>query len=296
MTKVSVVNNQVNDNKFRNLAVGTGVAIAGYEIEPFIKQGLLYPVRKKTSSGIKSIQGSGFKPYVQRALEQNGLKNEISIIDLNTNNAQAVKKQLGLDNIKLSTKTKIIRHLKRFPNKITRTFDRTLAGENAFFNPVKNVVVCNFEKFGAPIFHEIGHKMNNTSKNLIVRLLRKARNPLTIWGTMGVSIIAMLKNPKEKREYPRNIFDKTTDFVKDNCGLVSTAMMLPLTAEEFLASIKGEKIAKKAGVQGDLLKKVQKAHKISMTSYAMAAVATGLAIYLTNKLRDFVYLKMIEKK
>ena len=62
MTKVSVVNNQVNDNKFRNLAVGTGVAIAGYEIEPFIKQGLLYPVRKKTSSGIKSIQGSGFKP------------------------------------------------------------------------------------------------------------------------------------------------------------------------------------------------------------------------------------------
>lgn len=295
MTNVSVVNNQTNENKFRNLAVGTGVAIAGYEAEPYIKKGLLYPVRKKISAEVKSIQGGGFKPYVKKALRQNGLENKLDIIDLNASNAQSIRTLLGINNIKLNLKTKIIRHLKRLPNNITSSFDRTLAGENAFFVPAKNIVVCNFNKFGSPVFHEIGHKMNSQSKNIFVQFLRKTRRPLATLGTIGVSVIAMTKNPKEKREKPKNVFDKALNFVKDNCGLVATAMMLPLTIEEILASIKGGKIAKKAGVQGDLLKKVQKAHKISMASYTAGAIATGVALFLTSKLRDFVYSKMTEK-
>ena len=73
--------------------------------------------------------------------------------------------------------------------------------------------------------------------------------------------------------------------------MLAIGVMLPLTIEEIIASVKGGKIAKKAGLKGDLLKKVQKAHKISMISYIASAVATGLAVYLASKLRDFICSK-----
>ena len=287
MTSVSVVNNQ-NDNKFRNFAIGATGAVVGYEAEPYIKRGLLYPVRKKIGSEIKTIQGSGFKPYIEKALKQNGLENKLNIIDLNANNAEAVKKQLGLTNIKFNTTSKIIYHLMRLPNNITNSFNRTVNGTNAFFSHKHNAVVCNFNKFGAPIFHEIGHKLNSQSKNFFVKTLSKIRNPLAVFGTVGVSMVAMLTDPKNKRKDPEKDLDKVDNFIKDNCGLVAIAMMSPLTVEEIIASIKGGKIAKETGLTGDLLKKVQKAHKISMASYITGALATGLGVYLASKLRDYI--------
>lgn len=287
MTSVSVVNNR-NDNSFRNFAVATGAAVIGYETEPYIKRGLLYPVRKKISSEIKTIQGGGFKPFIEKALIQNGLKN-LKVIDLNANNAEAIKKQLGITNIKFDIKTKIICHLMRLPNNIISSFNRTLNGTNAFFMPKPNLIVCNFNKFGAPIFHEIGHKLNSQSKNSIVKTLSRIRNPLAVFGTIGISAIAMITKPKNERK--ETGINKFFGFVKDNCALLAIGVMLPLTIEEIIASVKGGKIAKKAGLKGDLLKKVQKAHKISMISYIASAVATGLAVYLASKLRDFICSK-----
>jgi hypothetical protein len=286
MTSVNTVNNQ-NDNKFRNFAIGTAGAVIGYEAEPYIKRGLLYPVRKKIGLEIKTIQGGGFKPYIEKALKQNGLENKLNVIDLNTSNAEAVKKQLGLTNIKSNATSKIIYHLMRLPNNITKSFNRTLNGANAFFSTKHNAVVCNFDKFGAPIFHEIGHKLNSQSKNFFVKTLSKIRNPLAVFGTIGVSTVAMLTKPKSERKETKGI-GKLNGFIKDNCGLIATGMMLPLTIEEIIASVKGGKIAKETGLTGDLLKKVQKAHKISMASYIAGALATGLGVYLASKLRDYI--------
>ena len=285
MTNVGVVNNQ-NDNKFRNFTIGTVGAVAGYEAEPYIRVGLLYPVRKKIGSEIKTIQGGGFKPYIEKALKQNNLE-KLNIIDLNASNAEAVKQQLGITNERLDTKTKIIRHLMRISNKSASSFNRTLNGRNAFFSSKHNAVVCNFDKFGAPIFHEIGHKMNSQSKNFIVKSLNKIRNPLAIFGTLGVSMTAMLTKPKSERKNTKGI--KNIDgFIKDNCGLIATGMMLPLTIEEIIASVKGDKIAKATELKGELLKKVQKAHKLSMISYIIGAIATGTSVYLASKLRDLI--------
>ena len=287
MTSVSVVNNQ-KDNRARNFAVGAGAAVIAYEAEPHIRNAVLHPVRGKIASEIRSIQGGGFKPFVEKAIKQNGLENKLNIIDLNANNAEAVKKQLGIANVKFDAKTKILRHIMRQSKSVDGSFIRTLQGHNAFFSPQQNTVVCNFDKFGAPVFHEIGHMMNSQSKNVIVQFLRNTRRPLSVYGTVAVSAVAMLTNSKEKREKPKDIFDKAMNFVKDNCGLVATAMMLPLTVEEIIASVKGGKIAKKAGLKGDLLKKVQKAHKISMASYIATAIATGIGAQLASKLRDLI--------
>jgi len=287
MTSVSVVNNQ-NDNSFRNFAVGAGAAVIGYEAEPHIKNAVIYPVRKKIASEIKTIQGGGFKPYVEKAIKQNGLENKLEIIDLNINNAEAVKKQLGMANVKFDTKTKILRHIMRQPRNVDGSFVRTLEGYNAFFSPRHNTIVCNFDKFGAPIFHEIGHKMNSQSKNFIVKTLSKLRNPLAM-GVIGISAVAMLTNPKSERKDSKGTA-QIDGFIKDNCGLLATGLMLPLTIEEVIASVKGGKIAKKAGLTGELLKKVQKAHKISMASYIAVAIATGIGVQLASKLRDLIYL------
>jgi hypothetical protein len=80
MTSVSVVNNQ-KDNRARNFVVGAGAAVIGYEAEPYIKNAVIYPVRKKFASEIKTIQGGGFKPYIEKALKQNGLENKLNVDD-----------------------------------------------------------------------------------------------------------------------------------------------------------------------------------------------------------------------
>lgn len=289
MTSVSVVNNQ-NDNKFRNFAIGTAGAVVGYEAEPYIRKFITKPISKKISKEFMKIQGGGYELYTQKAILQNNLANSLKVINLNEANAPNIKKQFGLDKQpKYSFSQKLKAHILRKPlNGFRKTFEATLNGKQAFCIPNKNLVVCNLDKFGAPIFHEIAHKLNSQSKNIIVKALSKSRNYIAGLGTLGVSMVAMLTDPKNKRKGPEKDLDKVDNFIKDNCGLCATAMVLPKTIEEFIANSKGTKIAKKAGVSGELLKKVKKAHNISRISYAAGAVVTGLSVFLASKLRDLI--------
>ena len=85
------------------------------------------------------------------------------------------------------------------------------------------------------------------------------------------------------------------DKVKNNCGLLAFVCMLPYTIEEFIANIKGTGIAKKAGVTGDMLKKVKSAHKLSMISYSALALITAFSVWGGNKIRDIICRQKIAK-
>lgn len=246
MTNINNTNN-FDNSRLQNFALGATGAVVGFEAEPYIKKMLRKPIGKRIAKEFKSIQGGGFEPYIKKAIEQQNLKNDLVVLNLNKNTEQAVRQQIGLNvKAKLNWKTKILKHLLRIPKSAEDSFKRTLMGFNAFCIPSKSIVVCNLEKFGAPIFHEIAHKLNYQSKNIIVNTLSKIRNPLATWGALCVSVIALLKDAKGKRSEPKNGFQKATNFVKDNCGLCATATMLPLTIEEIIANIKGTKIAKKS--------------------------------------------------
>lgn len=284
---VAIITTQNNyENSFSNFAIGTTGVLAGWYAEPYMKKGLTLPLRKKISSNIKSFNGSGYKSYVDKAVAQNIKDKNFKVIDLNESNAAEIKKQF-IKGKEPKGFAKFLLKLMRIPvGNADNTFNRTLKGQNAFFSPKDNAVVCNFSKFGAPVFHEITHKANSESKNILLKSLSKIRNPLAYYGTTAVSLCALLTNPKQKN----NLNEKRSlrEKIKDNCGTLATACMLPLTAEECIANIKGTQIAKNVGVTGELLKKVKTCHKVSLISYCMNAVITGLSVFLASKLRDVI--------
>lgn len=282
VNSVSCYNYQNNNNSTRSSLLGCVAVAAGWEAETFLRRGLRMPVGLYVRKNFKDIQGGGYKPYVEKAISQNNLEGKFKILDLNPQTAETIKKELGFKFKKETPFAKVLRHIFRMPNKAQSSFNRTLKGENAFFHPKKNTVVCNFDKFGVPVFHEIQHKLNRQSSNILLRALTKIRNPLALFGMLGVSITAILTNKKDKNDPRRSI----NDFVKDHCGILATASMLPLTLEECIANYKGTGIAKRAGINGDMLKQVIKAHKLSALSYCTGAVAIGLAAWAGNKIRD----------
>ena len=273
----------------KNTAIGTAAVVAGWEGQTYLSKAAKYPFQKYLGSKIPSIRGGGFLPYVNTALRQNHLENKIKIVDLNQNNAITVSNRLGIKLKSDNIITKIIKHVFRLPSK-ENSFMRTVNGCNAFFYPKKNAVVCNFDKFGAPIFHELQHKLNSTSSNILIKALVKLKHPLAIFGTMGISACSLLTNETKDGE-KENVAQK----IKNNCGLLALACMLPHTAEEFIANIKGTDIAKKAGVAGEMLKKVKSAHKISMISYGAVALITAFSVWGGNKIRDIICRQKIDK-
>lgn len=279
-------NSTAYDSNLSNFAIGTLGTVAAWEAQPYIQKGLMYPARKYVIKGINEISCSGLEPYIKKAITQNGLDNSFKIINLNAQTANTVKKQLGWNfNKKIPTAQKIINHILRLPTKhAEESFNATIQGKQAFFSPKNNAVVCNFDKFGSPVFHEIQHKLNSVSKNPIIKTLSKIRNPLAFIGPLAISAIAMFTDsPKDERE------EKTiSGFIKKHCGALTFLSLLPKTAEEFIANIKGTEIAKKAGVTGQMLDKIKKTHKISMVSYASGAICASLAVVLASKLRDYI--------
>lgn len=275
---------QNNDHTIRNVALGTAGLIVGWESETKLRRLFYIPGHLAVKNQKQDITGGDFKKYAEIAIRQNNLENKVKLINLNEKTADAVRKEIGTkqSTTKPSVYTKIIQHILRM-KKNSSSFDRTLEGKNAFFLPSKNAIVCNFEKFGSPVFHELQHRINHSSSNLITRTFANIRNPLAFIGPIIVSEISLLTDKKPKGE-KQGLDDK----IKNNCGLLSTLTVLPLTIDEFTANIKGTKLAEKAGVTGEMLTKVKAAHKRSMIGYGTVAIATGVAAWGGNKIRDFI--------
>ena len=60
--------------------------------------------------------------------------------------------------------------------------------------------------------------------------------------------------------------------------------MIPMVVEEFIASAKGNKLAKQ--YIPELYKSVRKTNAIAGSTYVLTAIATSLAIAAAGKLRD----------
>ena len=101
----------------------------------------------------------------------------------------------------------------------------------------------------------------------------------------AILITGLLKSKKEDGEQPKGIMDKTTTFIKNNCGKLVFAAMLPTIAEEGLASLNGAKLAKKV-LDSNMLKKVNKTNAIAWGSYISLATVMGLGARLGVMVRD----------
>ena len=165
--------------------------------------------------------------------------------------------------------------VKIIPMELSRQINDYSLGTNAAYFPRERIIKINTQKISSAGFHELGHAFNDISGKF-GKLLSKTRWPGRIAaGLMGY--VAMFSTPKPK-EAPQS----KLDWVKDNCGKIAFACMLPTVLEEGVASHQGIKIAKKTGLAEPLIKNLKKLYGKALLTYIGHAAATGLAVGAAN--------------
>ena len=161
-------------------------------------------------------------------------------------------------------------------------------GFNACFRPKTKEIFINTDKASISGFHELGHAMNNM-KGGLGKILQKLRGPgYALAGLMGSIALFSRTKPKEAK---RNL----QDVVQDNCGKIAFAAMLPTVIEETMASYKGVKMAKEAGLGEAAVKNLKKFYGKALLSYGGYALVTGLAVFAASKIMEaFTRPKKVE--
>ena len=154
------------------------------------------------------------------------------------------------------------------------------AGKNACYIPKAKKVVLNTDKISHAGFHELGHAMNDLMSKYGVKYLAKMRRPgYIIAGLMEYFAIFSRTKPKEaKRSF--------TDIIEDNCGKIAFLALTPVIAEEGIASIRGIKLAKAAGLAEPMIKNLKRLYSKALLTYTGRAVLGGLAVGASRIIMD----------
>ena len=174
----------------------------------------------------------------------------------------------------------------------------TANGKNAFFGGIKgtksiggerlfaNEVVCNMDKLPTAIFHEMGHAFNaNNSK--FWKAVQGMRGPAMALGAGIALFCAFTKKskPSDNANGELTGAQKAKNFVRENSGKLAFLSMVPVLAEEGLATIRGNNWAKQM-LSPDMAKKVAKGNKFGFITYLASAAAIGLAAHCATKIKD----------
>ena len=97
---------------------------------------------------------------------------------------------------------------------------------------------------------------------------------------------SIVKKKKPEGEKPKNIWDRFTTFIKNNCGKLMFLSMVPTIAEEGLASVNAHKLGKKV-LSPDMLKKMNGLNLKAWGSYLLGAtvmsVCGALAVWVKDR-------------
>ena len=182
----------------------------------------------------------------------------------------------------------------------------TFNGQNAYFNKIAKPelkdgkttykiieqVVINMEKNPIFAFHEFGHAQNFSHKNLEKVLQKYFKNPFVQKGALGIILATALLTPKQptnSKHTKTNPLTKICTAIKNNCGTLAFLVVLPNILEEGLASLNGQKMAKKVLDKANL-KTLAKSHLVSFGSYLAFGLITAISINLANKVKDEIAL------
>lgn len=231
---------------------------------------------------IAVFENSNLSHAVDVAFTKAGLANKgIKFIDAIETNTELVKETVNKALPKWMDKVPALKKimLKGLQSKAAMMN----SGQNACFVPRAKAIIVNKEKIGWASFHEMGHALNKCTPSA-GKVLTKLRGPGAILAVAAL-FTALFKRKKVEGEKPQGAWDKATTFVKNNCGKLAFLGMVPLLAEEGLASIKGAKLAKGL-LSPEQFKTLNKLHGKAWLTYAGLAVGTGLAAYVASKVRD----------
>ncbi len=170
-------------------------------------------------------------------------------------------------------------------------FKQEAAGRNACYIPKDKKVVLNTDKIAHAGFHELGHAKNHLLSKYGLKYLQKMRGPAyKIAAIMEFFAVFSRTKPKEAK---KSMFDR----IEDNCGKIAFLALMPVVAEEAIASYRGVNLAKKAGLDKALVNNLKKLYKKALLTYGGYAVLCGLAIGASRWIMDkFTRPKKIEEE
>lgn len=148
----------------------------------------------------------------------------------------------------------------------------------------KNMVLINREKFPLAVFHELGHAFNcNNSK--FWRALQKIRVPAMAIAGSTFFIPALTKDAKVQDGEELTKGQKFKNWLRKYSPAIAFGAMVPVLAEEGMASVRGCKWAKSL-MDKKLYGNVLKTNVVAYSTYMLAAVGMGLSAYVTKKIKD----------
>lgn len=157
-------------------------------------------------------------------------------------------------------------------------------GKNAFYMCKSKKIIMPEKELSLALFHEAGHAANQNF-GTIGKFLQKCRGLCIL--AMPIASIALWKTKKAPSQEPKSTTDKITTFIKENAGKLTFATFVPMLLEEGMASIKGNKFAKKV-LSPELVKKVSKTNALGFSTYVGLASLSSLGIYLGTKVKDAI--------
>lgn len=175
----------------------------------------------------------------------------------------------------------------------TSILEKTNAAEVlADINP-KTIYIPE-KKLSLTAFHEMGHAANEQFSKT-GKFLQKCRHPLMRIVLPLIALIALCKTKKAPGEKPKKTTDKINTFIKNNAGKLAFLATVPIFIEEAMASIKGYKFAREAGLSKDLLAKVAKTNKLGFSIYLGTSILGSLGLCLGIKVKDAIAHKKPKK-
>lgn len=282
-----------------------GMAVAGYlagsAASAMVQQPISGAASKCFEAGMKKVvsdfgEGGQFakevsilRNTVEDAFLKSGLdKKGIKILDATEANANKITRMM-YKGLPKWVRYLLIKNQKiSFPAKkqIQMQVQDAIKGKNAFYADAAKKIVFSKDKNPILAFHEMGHALNFNTKGL-GKILSTVRNPMLKAAGL-ISLVALCKRKKQEGEETKGIFDKVTTFIKNNCGKLAFLCAVPMLMEEGLATLKGLKLAKSAGLSKKLLKQVKLANLNGFISYVGLAVAMGVGTAVASKVRDMV--------
>lgn len=179
-----------------------------------------------------------------------------------------------------------------------KPLEQVKQGYNAAFVPsvkilgqnVGNTVYMPQKDMAFAAFHEIGHAINFNKSNFWKKM-QKLRMPCMALATLPMLYGAVTKKSVAPDGQELSKKQKLNNFLRDNAGKLSFAAMIPVLAEEGMASIRGQKLANKM-LDGKLAKHVLKGNTVAYLSYLGSAAALAVGSYAAVKIKD----ALLEKK
>ena len=163
---------------------------------------------------------------------------------------------------------------------------------NACYLPHAKAVMIPDKKLVLSGFHEIGHALN-ANKSKFWNFLQNNRKACMV-ATSIISTISLLTKKRADDETPAKGIEKVTHFVKKNAGVLTFASMLPVIAEEAMATIKGNKLAGKM-LDANLLKKVKMCNALGLSTYVLSAIGMAISTVAAIKVKDSIQAQHEEK-